>query len=147
MPVAVAAFTGAVLGAGLSFAINKYLAFRDHSPIASRQVGAFIAVALGTALLMALSMQLVAVGFGVPYLLAKAICAITLFFTWSLPAQRRWVFQRSEVSARPPSIDTRSPVIHSASSLTMKVASAAISSAVPGRPSGWVSRDRARNVA
>jgi hypothetical protein len=43
---------------------------------------------------MALAMQLVAVKLGVPYLLAKLICAATVFAVWTYPAQRRLVFRR-----------------------------------------------------
>jgi putative flippase GtrA len=152
VPVSVSAAAGCMVGAVVNFLGNKYLAFGDRSPIAFAQVARFAMVAIGTALAMAVAMHLVAVTIGVPYLIAKAICAAAIFFAWSLPAQRAFVFpgsrgQRSEVSARPPSIDTRSPVIQPASSLTRKAASAATSSAVPGRPSGWVWRERSRNAA
>jgi putative flippase GtrA len=146
--IALASAIGASVGAVAGFLGNKYIAFRDRSPLALRQVVTFAAVALASAALMALAMQIVAVHLGVPYLLAKAICAVGLFFAWSLPAQRRLVFaQRKDVSARPPSIEIRSPVIQPASSLTRKAARAATSSAVPGRPSGWVWRERSRNAA
>jgi hypothetical protein len=39
-------------------------------------------------------MQLVAVRLGVPYLLAKLICAAIVFAVWTYPAQRRLVFRR-----------------------------------------------------
>jgi putative flippase GtrA len=55
-------------------------------------VTSFGLVAVGTAVLMALAMSVVAVGMGVPYLKAKAICAATVFLFWSYPAQRRFVF-------------------------------------------------------
>jgi putative flippase GtrA len=147
-PIAFSSALAAAVGAIGGFAGNKYIAFRDRSPLTLRQVLTFGGIALGTALLLALSMEIVAVHLGVPYLLAKAVCATALFFAWSLPAQRRFVFaQRNDVSARPPSIETRSPVIQPASSLTMKAARAATSSAVPGRPCGWVWRERSRNAA
>ena len=37
-------------------------------------------------------MQVVAVWVGVPYLLAKVVCAAAVFAVWSFPAQRRLVF-------------------------------------------------------
>jgi putative flippase GtrA len=73
--------------------MNKYIAFRDRTPITWQQLGRFGAVAVTTALLMALSMQLVAVELGVPYLLAKLICAVLVFVAWGYPAQRRLVFE------------------------------------------------------
>ena len=92
--VPVAAFCGAAAGAVVNFALNKYLAFRDRSPITGRQLARFGLVAVATALLMALAMQLVAVELGVPYLLAKLICAAVVFAVWTYPAQRRLVFRR-----------------------------------------------------
>ena len=92
--VPVAAFAGAAVGALVNFALNKYLAFRDRSRITARQLVRFGLVAVATALLMAGAMQLVAVNLGVPYLLAKLLCAATVFAVWTYPAQRRLVFRR-----------------------------------------------------
>lgn len=94
-PIAGAAFCGAVAGAVLNFGLNKYLAFRDRSPITGRQLARFGLVAVATAVLMALAMQVVAVELGVAYLLAKVICAAVVFVVWSYPAQRRLVFRRA----------------------------------------------------
>jgi len=93
MAVAPAAFLGASAGAGACFVANKYWAFRDRRPLSLRQAGSFGLVAVGTALLMALAMSIVAVKLGVPYLKAKAICAAAVFLIWSYPAQRRFVFR------------------------------------------------------
>ena len=93
-PVAPAAFLCAMSGAGACFLINKFWAFRDGSPVSLRQVGTFGVVAVGSAVLMALGMAIVATGLGVPYLKAKAICAAMVFVAWSYPAQRRFVFRR-----------------------------------------------------
>jgi len=93
-PVAVAAFCGAVAGAVTNFALNKYVAFRDRSPIHGRQLARFGLVAVATAMLMAIAMQLVAVRLGVPYLVAKLVCAAAVFAVWTYPAQRRLVFRR-----------------------------------------------------
>jgi len=97
--VAVAAFCGAAAGAVLNFALNKYIAFHDRSRITARQLARFGTVAVATAILMALAMQLVAVKLGVPYLLAKLICAAVVFAVWTYPAQRRLVFRRATRSA------------------------------------------------
>ncbi|HEX3766669.1 MAG TPA: GtrA family protein [Kofleriaceae bacterium] len=92
--IALAAFCGAAAGAAMNFAMNKYIAFRDRSPITARQVVRFGIVAVATATLMAVAMELVAVKLGVPYLLAKLICAAVVFAVWTYPAQRRLVFRR-----------------------------------------------------
>jgi putative flippase GtrA len=93
-PIAVAAFAGAVAGAAANFALNKYVAFRDRSAINPRQLARFGLVAVATAALMAGLMQVVAVELGVPYLIAKLICAAAVFAAWTYPAQRRLVFRR-----------------------------------------------------
>jgi putative flippase GtrA len=92
--IAASAFSGAAAGAAMNFALNKYVAFQDRSPIISLQIVRFGIVAVATAILMALAMQLVAVTLGVPYLLAKLICAALVFAAWTYPAQRRLVFRR-----------------------------------------------------
>lgn len=93
-PVAGAAFCGAASGAVTNFALNKYVAFRDRSPITGRQLARFGLVAVAAAMLMAIAMQLVAVELGVPYLIAKLVCAAAVFAVWTYPAQRRLVFRR-----------------------------------------------------
>lgn len=100
-PVAVAAFCGAAAGAVMNFALNKYLAFRDRSPINGRQLARFGLVAVATAVLMAIAMQLVAVELGVPYLIAKLLCAAAVFAVWTYPAQRRLVFRRAASATAP----------------------------------------------
>ncbi len=55
--------------------------------------------------------------------------------------------QRAHVRWRPPSIEIVSPVIQPAASDARKKIRSAISVASPGRPSGWVSRERSRNFA
>jgi len=74
--------------------MNKYIAFRDRSSVSLQQVGRFGAVAVTTAMLMALSMKILAVHLGVPYLIAKVVCAAVVFVVWTYPAQRRLVFAR-----------------------------------------------------
>ena len=94
-PVAAAAFAGAAAGAATNFALNKYVAFRDRSPITGRQLARFGLVAVATAVLRAGAMQLVSVERHVPYLFAKLICAALIFAVWTYPAQRRLVFRRA----------------------------------------------------
>ena len=92
--VPTAAFLAALSGAVVCFLMNKYIAFRDRSSVTIEQVGRFGAVAVTTAMLMALSMKVVAVHLGVPYLIAKVVCAAIIFVVWAYPAQRRLVFAR-----------------------------------------------------
>ncbi len=92
--IPLAAFLASSAGAVVCFGMNKYVAFRDHSPISFEQVGRFAFVALTTALAMALMMKLVAVELGVPVFPAKLLCAAIVFFAWTYPAQRRLVFTR-----------------------------------------------------
>jgi putative flippase GtrA len=93
-PVALAAFIAAVCGAAVGFTMNKYIAFRDRSPIQFEQCARFGLVAVATALLMAGAMQLFVVHLGAPVLLAKIICSALVFLAWTYPAQRRLVFRR-----------------------------------------------------
>jgi putative flippase GtrA len=99
-PIAASAFAGALAGAGVCFALNKYVAFRDRTPLRARQLGAFALVAVASAIIMALAMQLVAVVAGVPYLLAKLVCAAVVFAVWSYPAQKR-VFRVPQLAPSP----------------------------------------------
>ena len=90
--IALSAFCGAAAGAATGFTLNKYVAFRDRTPITLQQLGRFGIVAVATALLMALAMEIVAVKLGVAYLLAKLVCSTLVFLAWTYPAQRRLVF-------------------------------------------------------
>lgn len=92
--VALAAFIAASLGAAVGFTINKYVAFRDRSPIHFEQCARFGLVAVTTALLMAGAMQLFAVHLGMHVVLAKVVCSALVFLAWTYPAQRRLVFRR-----------------------------------------------------
>ena len=93
-PVALAAFIAAACGAAVGFTMNKYIAFRDRSPISFEQCVRFGCVAVVTALFMAGAMQLFAVKLGFPVLAAKLICSALVFLAWTYPAQRRLVFRR-----------------------------------------------------
>jgi putative flippase GtrA len=91
-PIPLAAFFSAAAGAVVCFTLNKYIAFRDRTPVTWQQVGRFGFVAVATALLMALAMALFAVKLRIPYLIAKVICSALVFLAWTYPAQRRLVF-------------------------------------------------------
>lgn len=95
LAVPVAAFISATLGAVVGFTMNKYVAFRDGSTVTASQLGRFGLVAVLTALLMALAMELVAVKLHVPTVVAKLICSAIVFCAWTYPAQRRLVFAAS----------------------------------------------------
>ena len=93
-PVALATFISAAAGAAVGFTLNKYIAFRDRSPITASQLGRFALVAVATALLLAFAMQIIAVKLGAPLLLAKLVCSALVFVAWTYPMQRRVVFRR-----------------------------------------------------
>jgi putative flippase GtrA len=103
LSIPVSAFLASAAGAVMNFVLNKYIAFRDRSPITVQQVARFGAVAVATALLMAFAMKLVAVELGVPYVVAKMLCAVTVFMVWTYPAQRKLVFSRVRSDADPAS--------------------------------------------
>jgi putative flippase GtrA len=93
VPIPVAAFCGAMSGAVACFVFNKRVAFADRTPTSLEQVGRFTLVAVATALLMAVLMQVVAVWMGAPVLVAKVVCAALVFVAWSYPAQKKFVFR------------------------------------------------------
>ncbi len=99
--IPVSAFVASAVGAVICFAMNKYVAFRDHTPITFEQLVRFGLVALTTGVALALLMKLVAVELGVPVLPAKLLCAAIVFVAWTYPAQRRLVFVRHEAGQRP----------------------------------------------
>jgi len=92
VPVGFAAFLAASTGAIVNFAVSKFWAFRDTSPVDGRQVATFAMVALVTAGFVAVSVHVLAVMIGIQYLAAKAIAAVLIFACWSYPAQARLVF-------------------------------------------------------
>ena len=92
--IPLATFVAALAGAGTSFVLNKYVAFRDRSPLRLSQVLRFDLVAIVAALLVAGCMKLVACTLGVPVVTAKLGCAALVFAIWTYPAQRRLVFAR-----------------------------------------------------
>lgn len=99
-PVALAAFLGAVMGAGCNFTLSKFWAFRCPEPIDPKQVFTYAMVSFVTACVMAGSVHFLAVNIGMPYLLAKGIAAAVVFLVWSYPAQAKLVFPSAPVLAR-----------------------------------------------
>src|SRR5688500_16319294 len=82
---ALAAALSAVLGGLVNFTVSKYWAFRDRSPLETRQVATFAVVCSGTAACMAGVVHLLAVNANLPYLIAKAIASVTVFLIWTYP--------------------------------------------------------------
>ena len=93
LPVPLAAFTAALCGGAVCFLANKYIAFKDRTPIRPAQVARFGVVAVGSALLSATAMQLVSVELGVPVVPARLAVAVFVFLAWAYPAQRRLVWR------------------------------------------------------
>ena len=91
--IPLAAFLAAGVGAVVCFLMNKYIAFRDGTPVTIEQVVRFALVAVATGILTAGAMKIVAVDLHVPVLIAKALCAAAVFVAWTFPAQRRFVFK------------------------------------------------------
>jgi putative flippase GtrA len=97
--IPLATFIAALAGAATNFTLNKYVAFRDRSPISLGQVARFDFVAVVAALLMAGAMKLATANLGVPVVAAKLACAAVVFAIWTYPAQRHLVFaRRAEVA-------------------------------------------------
>jgi putative flippase GtrA len=92
--VALATFVAALAGAAMSFALNKYVAFRDRSPLRLAQILRFDLVALVAALLVAAAMKVATGALGAPIVAAKLASAALVFAVWTYPAQRRLVFAR-----------------------------------------------------
>jgi putative flippase GtrA len=92
LPIALATFIAALAGAATNFTLNKYVAFRDRSPLTLGQVARFDLVAVVAAFLMAAAMKIATASLGVPVVAAKLACAVVVFAIWTYPAQRRLVF-------------------------------------------------------
>lgn len=95
LAIPVSAFLASSTGAAVGFLWNKHIAFKDRSPVTIAQLVRFGFVAVSTALLMAVAMQLVAVDLRVDYLVAKLLCAAGVFLAWTYPAQRKLVFRHA----------------------------------------------------
>ena len=99
VPIPLATFIAALAGAATSFTLNKYVAFRDRSPISLGQIARFDLVAVVSALLVAAAMKIATANLGVPLVVAKLACAAVVFAIWTFPAQRHLVFpRRAEVA-------------------------------------------------
>jgi putative flippase GtrA len=90
--VTLAAFLAATLGGVTNFLVNKYWAFQDRAPLEIRQITLYAMVSLVTAAFVAVSVHILAVLIGLPYLAAKGIAAALVFLVWTYPAQARLVF-------------------------------------------------------
>src|SRR3982751_2403821 len=66
VPIPLATFIAALAGAATNFTLNKYVAFRDRSPISLGQVARFYVVAVIAALLMAAAMEIATANLAVP---------------------------------------------------------------------------------
>ncbi len=99
MYVTLAAFLAALCGGVTNFLVNKFWAFRDSSKIDIRQVIAYALVSLMTAIFVAAAVHLLAVVIGWPYLIAKAIAALSIFLAWGYPAQAKFVFPNKDSSS------------------------------------------------
>ncbi len=95
VPVMGAAFFASSVGAVVCFVVNRQFAFRDESPVRLEQVARFGLVAVASAALTALAMQLLAVKLGIPVVPARLAVAILVFVAWAYPAQRRLVWRAS----------------------------------------------------
>jgi putative flippase GtrA len=96
VPIPLATFMASLAGAVTQFTLNKYVAFRDRSPISLGQIARYDFVAVVTALLMAAAMKIAtSANPDLPVVVAKLACAVVVFAIWSYPAQRRLVFARS----------------------------------------------------
>ena len=93
LSIPLSAFLAAAVGAVVCFVFNKYIAFREKTPVTLEQVLRFGFVAFVTGVLTAGAMKVVAVDLHVPLIAAKAICAMSIFIIWTFPAQRRFVFK------------------------------------------------------
>jgi putative flippase GtrA len=101
VPIALATFIAALAGAATNFTLNKYVAFRDRSPITFGQVARFDFVAVVAALLMAAAMKITTANLGLSVVAAKLACAAVVFAIWTYPAQRRLVFARAAACREP----------------------------------------------
>lgn len=99
VPIPLATFIAALAGAATNFALNKYVAFRDRSPINLGQLARFHLVAVVAALLMAAAMKVATANLALPVVAAKLACAALVFAIWTYPAQRRLVFARGARAA------------------------------------------------
>lgn len=96
--VGAAAFLAAASAAVVNFTLTKFWAMRDPDPFDIAQAARYGLVSLATWTLVAVSVHGLYV-LGLPYLIAKAISAVSVFLLWSYPAQVRFVFPKAAPSA------------------------------------------------
>ena len=85
----IAAASASLVGAVLCFALNRYWAFGDVSPLRADQLARFALIVLGTMLMVATTVHVLAGTLHVAYLAAKAIAAVVVFAIWTYPMQAR----------------------------------------------------------
>lgn len=100
LPVGVAAFLGAVCGGVTSYMVSKFWAFRDSTPIGTRQIATYALVSFVTAAIVGPTVHVLH-DIGIDYRIGKVIAAIMVFFCWGYPAQSRIVFRRARFQHRP----------------------------------------------
>ena len=99
VPIPLATFIATLAGAATNFTLNKYVAFRDRSPISLGQVARFDLVAVVAALLMAAAMKIATANLGRALGGRQARLCGGGVRDLDLPAQRRLVFpRRAEVA-------------------------------------------------
>lgn len=99
LPLQWAIAMGVVAGGLASFLWSRNIVFA-RGAVTGRpfvQLGRFAVVVAVTALVMAWSMPRVITWLGCSYVVAKALCAPTVFLAWSYPAQKHWVFPAPQV--------------------------------------------------
>jgi putative flippase GtrA len=97
--IPLATFVAALAGSVTNFTLNKYVAFRDRSPVRLGQLARFHFVAVVAALLMAGAMKIATANLAVSVVAAKLACAAVVFAIWTYPAQRQLVFARRAQAA------------------------------------------------
>jgi len=90
-----AAAIASAVGAVVCFAMNKWFAFRDSSPVTPKQIFGFAIIAGGAMALNAAFVPAIAAALGGAYIAAKAASAAVVFATWTYPTQSRVFSKRS----------------------------------------------------
>ena len=85
----IAAACASLVGAVVCFALNRYWAFGDASPLRAGQLARFAFIVAGAMLMVATTVHLLAGPLHVAYIAAKAIAAVVVFAIWTYPMQAR----------------------------------------------------------
>ena len=95
LPVAAAGFLAATAGAVTKFVLGKIWVFPGRRAILVGQLVRYMTMVAGSIGLVSATMHLLATVLGLPYLLAKCMSGICVFFLWSYPLQACFVFATS----------------------------------------------------